>query len=152
MFVDTLPSPYYDMLIVNTFMEFEDLMYSVGIIEDGIKRGRIIDTRASIREKKRIVPNEHVQIMFREERGSKRRSHTTREELVKNHPRSPRYAQVPLIDLHSPQRFAQEYDQESDLEQKKKKDQSVPHIFNVLWRIAPYTGPELWDFYYPRKT
>ena len=26
MFVDTLPSPYYDMLIVNTFVEFRDLM------------------------------------------------------------------------------------------------------------------------------
>ena len=38
MFVDTLPSPYYDMLIINTFMEFGDLMYSVGRIEDGIKR------------------------------------------------------------------------------------------------------------------
>ena len=55
MFVDTLPSPYYDMLIVNTFMEFGDLMYFVERIEDGIKRGRIIDTRASMREKKRIV-------------------------------------------------------------------------------------------------
>ena len=75
MFVDTLPSPYYDMLIVNTFMEFGDLMYSVGRIEDGIRRGRIVDTRASMREKKRIVPDEHVQAMSREER----RSHATRE-------------------------------------------------------------------------
>ena len=33
MFVDTLPSPYYDMLIVNTFMEFGDLMYYVRRIE-----------------------------------------------------------------------------------------------------------------------
>ena len=56
MFVDTLPSTYYDMLIVNTFMEFGDLMYSVGRIEDGIKRGRIVDTGAGMREKKRIVP------------------------------------------------------------------------------------------------
>ena len=38
MFVDTLPSPYYDMLIVNTFVEFGDLMYSVERIKDGIKR------------------------------------------------------------------------------------------------------------------
>ena len=38
MFVDTLPSSYYDMLIVNTFMEFRDLMYSVGRIEYGIKK------------------------------------------------------------------------------------------------------------------
>ena len=56
MFVDTLPSPYYDMLIVNAFMEFGDLMYFVGRIEDGIKRGRIVDTGASMREKKKIVP------------------------------------------------------------------------------------------------
>ena len=58
MFMDTLPSPYYDMLIANTFVEFGDLMYSVGRIEDGIKRGKIVDTRASIREKKRIVLDE----------------------------------------------------------------------------------------------
>ena len=37
MFVDILLSPYYDMLIVNTFIEFGDLMYFVGRIEDGIK-------------------------------------------------------------------------------------------------------------------
>ena len=60
MFVDTLLSPYYDMLIVNTFMEFGDLMYSVGRIEDGIKKGRIIDIGASTRENKRIIPEEHV--------------------------------------------------------------------------------------------
>ena len=84
MFVDTLPSPYYDMLIVNTFVEFGDLMYSVGRIEDGIKRERIMDTGASKEERKRFVPDEHVQAMS----GEKRRSHTTQEELVKNHPRS----------------------------------------------------------------
>ena len=55
MFVDTLPSPYYDMLIVNTFVEFGDIMYYVGRIKDGIKRGRIIDTGASMRVKKRII-------------------------------------------------------------------------------------------------
>ena len=67
MFVDTLPSPYYDMLIVNTFVEFGDLMYSVGRIEDGIKRGKIVDTGASKEERKRFVSNEHVQTMFGEE-------------------------------------------------------------------------------------
>ena len=102
MFVETLPSPYYDMLIVNTFVEFGDLMYFVGRIEDGIKRERIVDTRASMREKKRNVPVKHVQAMSREERGSKRISHTTREEPVKNHSHSPRYAQVPPTSLHSP--------------------------------------------------
>ena len=72
--LDTLRSPYYDMLVVNAFVKFGDLMYSVGRIEDGIKRGRIVDTRASIREKKRIVSDEHVQAMSRE-RKSKRKSH-----------------------------------------------------------------------------
>ena len=66
MFVDTLPFPYYDMLIVNTFVEFGDLMYYVGRIEDGIKRERIVDIGASIREKKRIVLDKHVQTMSRE--------------------------------------------------------------------------------------
>ena len=58
MFVDTLPSPYYDMLIVNTLVEFRDLMYSVGRIKDGIKRGRIVDTGATT---KGNVPNKHVE-------------------------------------------------------------------------------------------
>ena len=106
MFVDTLPFPYYGMLIVNTFVEFGDLIYSVGRIKDGIKRGRIMDTGASKEERKRVVPDEYVQAMS----GEKRRSHATREELVKNHPCSPGYAQVPFADLQSPQRFAQEYD------------------------------------------
>ena len=112
MFVDTLPFPYYDMLIVNTFVEFGDLMYFVGRIEDGIKRGRIMDIGASIKEeRKRFVLEEHVQAMS----GEKRRSHATWEEPVKSHPRSPGYARVPFAGLQSPQRFAREYDQGSDL-------------------------------------
>ena len=124
MFVDTLPSPYYDMLIVNTFVEFGDLKYYVGRIEDGIKKGRIVDTGASKEERKRFVPDEHVQAMS----GEKRRSHTIREELVKSHPRSLGYAQVPFAGLQSPQRFAQEYDQGSDLgyyQSKKRKRTKV---------------------------
>ena len=74
MFVDTLPSPYYDMLVINAFMEFGDLMFSVGRIEYGIKRGKIVDTEASMMEKKRIVPDEHVRAMSRERR-SKGKSH-----------------------------------------------------------------------------
>ena len=112
MFVDTLPSSYYDMLIVNTFVEFGDLMYVLGRIKDGIKRGRIVDTGASKEERKRFVLDEHVQAMS----GEKRRSHATREEPIKNHPRSPGYAQVLLASLHSPKRFTQEYDQGFDLD------------------------------------
>ena len=117
-------------------MEFGDLMYSVGRIEDGIKRGKIVDTGASMREKKRIVPNKHVQAMFREERRSKRRSHRTREEPIKNHPRSPGYAQVPLTSLHSPPKVRTGIWSRVWLrllpEQEKKKDQSVPHTFDAL--------------------
>ena len=86
MFVDTLPSPYYDMLIVNTFVEFGDLMYFVGRIEDGIKRGRIADIKASKEERKRFVLEKHVQAMSGE-----KRSHTTRERPIKNHPHSSLY-------------------------------------------------------------
>ena len=81
-------------------------MYSMGRIEDGIKKGRIVNTRASMKKKKRIVPDEQVQMMSREERRNKRRSHTTQEKPVKNHPRSPEYVQVPFADLHSSQRVA----------------------------------------------
>ena len=59
------------MLIVSTFMEFGDLMYFVRKIEDGIKRERIVDTRASMMEKKRIVPDEDVQAMSRKEEAKK---------------------------------------------------------------------------------
>ena len=98
--MDILPSPYYDMLVVNAYLEFGDLMYSVERIEDGIRRGKIVDTRASTMEKKRIILDKCVQTMF-EERGSKRRSHMTRDEPVKNHPHSSLYAQVPMVGLHS---------------------------------------------------
>ena len=61
MFVDTLPSPYYDMLVINAFMEFGDLMYSLGRIEDGIKKGKIMDIETNTFGKKGKVPNKHVE-------------------------------------------------------------------------------------------
>ena len=115
------------MLVVNAFTEFRDLMYSVGRIEDGIKRDKLVDTGANMMEKKRFVPDKHVQAMSREG-GSKRRSRTTREEPVKNHPRSPRYAQVSFVDLQSPQKLAQKYNQGSDpgfYQSKKRKRTKV---------------------------
>ena len=89
------------MLIVNTFVEFGDLIYSVGRIEDGIKRGKIVDTGASMMEKKRIVPDEHVQAMSKERR-NKRKLHMARDELVANFPHLSSYAQVPLTGFPSP--------------------------------------------------
>ena len=58
MFVDTLPFPYYDMLVINAFIEFEDLMYSVGRIEDGIKKGKIVEIETITFGKKGNVPNQ----------------------------------------------------------------------------------------------
>ena len=89
-----------------------------------------------MREKKRIVPNEHVQTMSGEEGGSKRRSHMAREEPVKNHPRSPRYAQVSFVGLQSPQKLAQKYNQGSDpgyYESKKRKRTKVYYPLSMSY-------------------
>ena len=56
MFVDTLPSPYYDMLVVNAFIEFRDLMYFVGRIEDGIKKVKSWTLRQPRLERKGMSP------------------------------------------------------------------------------------------------
>ena len=55
MLVDTLPSLYYDRLVVNAFVEFGDLMYFVRKIKDGIRKEKIADSRASTMEKKGLV-------------------------------------------------------------------------------------------------
>ena len=47
-FVDTLPPPYYDMLVGNAFLEFGDLLYVVGRIEYEIKKGRIANIEARV--------------------------------------------------------------------------------------------------------
>ena len=93
MFVDTLPSPYYDMLIINTFVKFGDLMYSVGRIEDGIKRGRIVDTGATT---KGNILNKHVEELSR-------RKFEPMEESVENlfHSHTP-CTQVPQSDIFRP--------------------------------------------------
>ena len=59
-FVDTLPSPYYDMLIGNAFIEFGDLLYAIGRIEYGIKKGRIANTETKVPKQRRSVIDEHV--------------------------------------------------------------------------------------------
>ena len=110
MFMDTLPSSYYDMLVVNSFVEFEDLMYSVERIEDGIKRRKIVETRASIQEKKMIILNEH------DGKLNKRKSSAI-EESVESLSRSSLhtlYSRVPQVGLPPPQRFARERGQGFD--------------------------------------
>ena len=59
-FVDTLPSPYYDMLVGNAFLEFGDLLYAVGRIEYGIKKGRIANTEVRVAEQRKNVFDEHI--------------------------------------------------------------------------------------------
>ena len=82
-FLDTLSSPYYDMLVGNAFTEFADLLFSVGRIENRIRRGRIVDTGASILEKKGIVFYDHVQTMTME-RENKRKSCMMPDEPINN--------------------------------------------------------------------
>ena len=130
MFVDTLPFLYYDMLIVNAFVDFGDLMYSMGRIEDGIKREKIVDIEANMMEK-RSSSNEHVQAMFKE-RGRKRISHMTRNEPIKNFPHSPSYVQVLLASNHSPQMFAQERDQSSDSSYPRSHKRKKTKVYHSL--------------------
>ena len=61
LFVDTLPFPNYDMLIVNAFMMFKNLMYSMGRIEDGIKKGKIVEIETTTFGKKWNVPNKYIE-------------------------------------------------------------------------------------------
>ena len=68
---------------------------------------------ASMREKKRIVPDEHVQTMSRE-RKSKIKSHMARDELVTDFPHSSSYAQVFLAGFPSPQKFVRKRDRDFD--------------------------------------
>ena len=81
-FVDTLSSPYYDMLIGNAFPEFGDLFYAVRRIEYGIKKGRIASTEARVPEQRRIVIDKRIQATSCE-KGNKRKFNEE-EEAVKN--------------------------------------------------------------------
>ena len=130
MFVDTLPPPYYDMLIVNTFVEFRDLMYFVGRIEDGIKRGRIVDTRATTFGKKGNVPNKHVE-------EQNRRKFEPMKESVGNlfHSRTP-CTQVPPIRCFSSQMSAWKNSQGSNsgyYQRKKRKKTKIYHALSMSY-------------------
>ena len=138
MFVDTLPFPYYDMLIVNTFVELGDLMYSVGRIEDGIKKGRIVDTGASKEERKRFVLDEHVQAMS----GEKKKITYDTGRACQESPLLTRVCPSPLC--RSPIAPKVRTGIRSRVsprllpEQEKKKGQSVPSISNVPILIQNY--------------
>ena len=81
-FVDTLPSPYYDMLIGNAFVEFGDLLYTIGRIEYGIKKGRIANIEARVPEQRRNVIDERIRATSY--RKGNKRKFNEEEEAVKN--------------------------------------------------------------------
>ena len=87
-FVDTLHSPYYDMLVGNAFLEFGDLLYAVGKIEYGIKKGRIVNIESRILEQRINVIYKHIRTTsvekrnkrkFNEEKVLKSLSHSSRQ-------------------------------------------------------------------------
>ena len=80
-FMDTFPSSYYDMLVGNAFLEFEDLLYAVGIIEYGIKKGRIANTKARMPEKHRNVVDKPIRATSVKRRSNRK---FNEEEVVKS--------------------------------------------------------------------
>ena len=81
-FMDTIPPPYYDMLVGNAFLEFGDLLYAVGRIEYGIKKGRIANTKARVPKQRRNVVDEHIRATSCK-KGNKRKFNE-KEEAIKN--------------------------------------------------------------------
>ena len=51
LFVDTLPPLYYNKLIGNVVIESKDLVYAIGRIDEGIKRGKIKDPGLKVESK-----------------------------------------------------------------------------------------------------
>ena len=86
-FVDTLPSPYYDMLVGNAFLEFEDLLCVVGRIEYGIKKGKIANTEARVLEQRRNMINEHIRAISVEKRN--KRKFNEEKKVIQNLSHSP---------------------------------------------------------------
>ena len=71
------------MLVGNVFTKFADLLFTIGRIEDGIRRGRIANTGTSILKKKGIIFDEQVQTMSME-RENKRKSYMMIDEPINN--------------------------------------------------------------------
>ena len=74
------------MLIGNAFLEFGDLLYAVGRIEYGIKKGRIANTEARVPKQRRNVVDKHVQATSCRKRN--KRKFNEEEEAIQNLSRS----------------------------------------------------------------
>ena len=70
--MDTLLSPYYDMLIGNAFLEFWNLFYALGRIEYGIKKGRIANSEVKVPEQRKSVIDEHARATFVEKKNKRK--------------------------------------------------------------------------------
>ena len=81
-FMDTLPFPYYDMLVGNAFLEFEDLLYTMGGIEDGVRQERIVNAETRMPDNKRNVIDEYVQATLVERRNN--REFNEEKEVIKS--------------------------------------------------------------------
>ena len=105
-------------------------MYSVGRIEDGIKKGKIVNIEITTFGKKRNIPNKHV-----EERS--RRKFEAMGEFVGNlfHSRTP-CTQVPPIRCFSPQVSVRKNSQGSNLgyyQSEKRKRTKVHHSLPMFY-------------------
>ena len=84
-----------------------------------------------MREKKRIVLDEHVQAMSRERR-SKRKSHMAQDEPVTDFPHSSLYAQVPLAGFPSPQKFVRKRDRDPNSSYSRGNKEKRAKVYHSL--------------------
>ena len=73
------------------------------------------------------------------ERRSKGKSHMARDEPIADHPHSSWYAQVPLVDLHSPQKFVRKHDRDFDSSYHRRNKKKRAKVYHAL----PMTYEEL---------
>ena len=60
------------MLVSNAFLEFRDLLYVMGRIEDGVKKGRIVNAEARMPEKRKNVFDKHARATSLERKSKKK--------------------------------------------------------------------------------
>ena len=85
------------MLIGNAFHKFRDLLYSMRRIEDRVKKGRIMNTRTRMLEKKRNVVDKYVQATSVKRRS--KRKFNKEEVVVKSLPYSSLHIPFPPLQI-----------------------------------------------------
>ncbi|RDX69521.1 hypothetical protein CR513_51359, partial [Mucuna pruriens] len=64
MFIDTLPSPYYDRVVGNVASNFADLVVVGKRIELGIRRGKEEERRSQCRNVRAHLPTREISCSF----------------------------------------------------------------------------------------